>query len=148
MIVSIAEKRHPPSNVLIGAEPRQIAEDPPIADACRRVDGPERHGQRENRRVLVLGQPEDHRRTLPRCRADRRPIALLWMVSRHGRLDFTGPVRRECVPIKEPPSRWYGGQPLRHTPEGKPADPRPVPTRFPTGAVCVGSCPRLSGFSE
>ena len=36
----------------------------------------------------------------------------------------------------------------RHTPEGKPAVSRPFPTRFRTGAVCVGSRPRLSGFSE
>jgi hypothetical protein len=42
----------------------------------------------------------------------------------------------------------YGGQPLRHPPERKPADPRPVPTRFPTGVVGAGSHPRLSGLSE
>jgi hypothetical protein len=46
------------------------------------------------------------------------------------------------------PCCGYGGQPLRHTSERRPAIAPLFPTRFPIGAVRVGSRPKLSGFSE
>jgi hypothetical protein len=73
--LSAMKKRLPGADLPVRAKARGIAKDPPIADTCLRVDGPKPYGQRENRRIIVLNHPEDHRCTIPRCGADWGPAA-------------------------------------------------------------------------
>lgn len=81
--ISATKKRHPSADFSVRADARVICEDPPVADTCRRIDSPKPHGQRENRRDVVLDHPEDYRRAAAGRSANRRPAAARGR-SRHG----------------------------------------------------------------
>jgi hypothetical protein len=71
---SVVKKRLPSTDRLVRAEARGIAEKPPVADTCSWTGCPEPHSQRQKWRALVLGHPEDDRRSVARSKVDRHPV--------------------------------------------------------------------------
>jgi hypothetical protein len=82
--VSLTKTRPPSANMPVRAEAWGISKKPPITDSRLGVDSPKSDRLREGRWHLILLQPEDHRRALPRRGADWGPTPS-YDLSRHGR---------------------------------------------------------------
>jgi hypothetical protein len=97
-VTSLAQKWPPPTDLFVGAGLGllQIPKDPPAANACCSVDHPEPDGQWENRRSIILDQPEDYGRAVTRCGTDRSPAATQQCFCHDG-MDLSGLLRRLSV---------------------------------------------------
>jgi hypothetical protein len=82
--VSLTKTRPPSANMPVRAEAWGISKKPPITDSRLGVDSPKSDRLREGRWHLILLQPEDHRRAVPRRGADWGPTPS-YDLSRHGR---------------------------------------------------------------
>jgi hypothetical protein len=71
---SVTKTWLPSANTPVRAEAWGISKKPPITDFCLGVDDPKPDRLREDRWHLIVFQPEDHRRAVPRCGADWGPI--------------------------------------------------------------------------
>jgi hypothetical protein len=91
----------------VRAEAWRISKKPPVAVLCMGDDGPKPDRLREDRGHLILLQPEDHRRAVPRCSADWGPT-LSYGLSRHSRFK---PAR---IPSGEPSWGRPQREPDRH----------------------------------
>jgi hypothetical protein len=81
------------ADVFVGADARPIAKEPPAADACCRVDGPEPPPGVGEQGSIIASRPEDHGRAITRRSTDRRPAATQGRFF-HAGLDLTKLLRR------------------------------------------------------
>lgn len=82
--VSLAQTQPPSANMPVGAEAWGISKKLPVADFRIGVEGPKPDRLWEDRWHLILLQPEDHRRAVPRCGGDWGSVPS-YGLSRHGR---------------------------------------------------------------